>query len=279
MAYSPFTDQNYPKKYKDNKGYPVLASETSNLLRRTEPLLKPKQLVSRYLKGIDLSDYDTDDLKDKIHLAINEAELLVDTTFTPVKRTEKYPFDYNLYKKFIHIMTSFGPVLEVHSLSIQSSNNQEIFLIPADWIEAARFYQRQINVVPLTVIGATGLSSGQPTGAAGLAFIAAMNSGLNWVPSYWEITYTTGMCHKEGYVPVMVNELIGAIAAIEILGNIGATNINTSVSVSHDGISQSSSNPGPSVYQTRIGELTAKKDDLVKKLRRVIYSKYFVSNV
>jgi len=272
------SNEDYPKNY-GNKAYPVLANKTSNLLTRIEPMLTPKKLVSRYLKGLDLSEYSNDDLKDKIHLAMNKAELLLDTTLTPVRRKEKHPFDVNLYKKFIHIMTNFGPVLQVDKLSIQSSNNINIFEIPPDWIEAARFFQKQVNVIPLTVVGATGISSGQPTGAAGLAFIAAMNGGIDWVPSYWEVEYTTGVCTKEGHMPVVVNELIGVIAAIEILGNLGPLNQNTSVSVSHDGISQSSSNPGPAVFQTRIGELMGEKEELVKNIRRVLYNKYFVSNI
>lgn len=272
------SNQDYPKSYGNNT-YPVLSSKTSDLIKRIEPILTPKKLVSRYLKGLDLSDYDTDDLKDKIDLAMNEAEILLDISLTPVRRKEKYPFDMNLYKSFIHIMTNFGPILQIDRLSIQSSNDKNIFEIPADWVEAARFFQKQINVIPLTVVGATGISSGQPTGAAGLAFIAAMNGGIKWVPSYWEVEYTTGVCNKEGYVPMVVNELVGAIAAIEILGNLGALNVNTSVSVSHDGISQSSSNPGPAIYQTRIGELTNKKNEMVKKIRRVFYNNYFVSNI
>jgi hypothetical protein len=273
-----YSQDQYPKDY-GNKAYPVLANKTSNLLTRIEPILTPKKLVSRYLKGLDLSDYDDEDLKDKIHLAMNKAELLLDTTLTPVKRKEKHPFDRNLYKHFIHIMTNFGPILQIDKLCIQSSNNINIFEIPPDWIEAARFFQKQVNVIPLTVVGATGISSGQPTGAAGLAFIAAMNGGIDWVPSYWEVEYTTGVCNKEGHVPVVINELIGVIAAIEILGNLGPLNVNTSVSVSHDGISQSSSNPGPAVYQTRIGELMGEKDELVKNIRKVLYNKYFVSNI
>ena len=272
--------EEYPKSY-GNHAYPVLVNKTSGLLKRIEPIITPKQLVSRYLKGFDLDayGYSSDDLKDKISLALNEVELLIDTTITPEIRKEKHPFDINLYRNFIHIMTNFGPVLSVNRFSIVSSNNVNIFEIPASWIEAARLFQRQINVIPLTVVGATGITQGQPTGAAGLAFIAAMNGGISWVPSYWEVEYTTGLCNKEGHVPIVVNELIGAIAAIEILGNLGALNTNTSVSVSHDGISQSSSNPGPAVYQTRIGELTAKKDDIVKKIRKNIYGKYFMTNI
>jgi hypothetical protein len=272
------SDQKYPKSY-NTKGYPILATKTSDLLTRIEPILTPKKLVSRYLKGLDLSDYSNDDLKDKIMLAINEVEITLNTTLTPTIRKEKHPFDRSLYQQFIHIMTNFGPILQIEKLCIQSSNDKNIFTIPADWIEAARFYQRQINVIPLTVVGATGITQGQPTGAAGLVFIAAMSGGLGWVPSYWEVEYMTGLCHKEGHLPIIVNDLIGCIAAIEILGNLGPLNANTSISVSHDGISQSSSNPGPALYQTRIGELSARKNELIKQLKKITRNHMFVSNI
>ena len=272
------SDQNYPKDY-GTKGYPVGAVDSSELLKRIEPILTPEKLVNRYLKGINLSQYSNDDLKDILTIAADKAELLIATTITPVKRKEKHPFDQNLYRSFIHIMANFGPILQINKFCIRSSNDKSIFEIPADWIDAARFYQKQINVIPLTVVGATGISQGQPTGAAGLAFIAAMNGGISWVPSYWEIEYTTGVCTKEGQVPSIINELIGCIAAINILGNLGAQNKNTSISISHDGISQSSSNPGPNLYQTRIAELSNEREMMVKKIKAVFYNKRFVTNI
>lgn len=272
------SDQNYPKDY-GTKGYPVGAVDSSELLKRIEPILTPEKLVNRYLKGINLSQYSNDDLKDILTIAADKAELLIGTTITPVKRKEKHPFDRSLYRSFIHIMSNFGPILQINKFCIRSSNDKSIFEIPADWIDAARFYQKQINVIPLTVVGATGISQGQPTGAAGLAFIAAMNGGIDWVPSYWEIEYTTGVCTKEGQVPSIVNELIGCIAAINILGNLGAQNKNTSISISHDGISQSSSNPGPNLYQTRIAELSNEREMMVKKIKAVFYNKRFVTNI
>jgi hypothetical protein len=272
------SDQDYPKDY-GTKGYPVGAVDSSELLKRIEPILTPEKLVNRYLKGINLSQYSNDDLKDILTIAADKAELLIATTITPVKRKEKHPFDQNLYRSFIHIMANFGPILQINKFCIRSSNDKSIFEIPADWIDAARFYQKQINVIPLTVVGATGISQGQPTGAAGLAFIAAMNGGISWVPSYWEIEYTTGVCTKEGQVPSIINELIGCIAAINILGNLGAQNKNTSISISHDGISQSSSNPGPNLYQTRIAELSNEREMMVKKIKAVFYNKRFVTNI
>ena len=272
------SDQNYPKSY-GTKVYPVGAEDSSEVLKRIEPILSPEKLINRYLKGINLSQYSNDDLKDIIGIAADKTELLIGTTITPVRRKEKHPFDRSLYRSFIHLMANFGPILQVDKMCIRSSNDKNIFEIPADWIDAARLYQKQINVIPLTVVGATGITQGQPTGAAGLAFIAAMNGGIDWVPSYWEIEYTTGVCNKEGQVPSIINELIGAIAAINILGSLGAQNKNTSVSISHDGISQSSSNPGPNLYQTRIAELMAERDLMVKKIKGVFYNKRFVTNI
>lgn len=272
------SDQNYPKSY-GTKVYPVGAENSSEVLKRIEPILSPEKLINRYLKGINLSQYSNDDLKDIIGIAADKTELLIGTTITPVKRKEKHPFDRSLYRSFIHLMANFGPILQVDKMCIRSSNDKNIFEIPADWIDAARLYQKQINVIPLTVVGATGITQGQPTGAAGLAFIAAMNGGIDWVPSYWEIEYTTGVCNKEGQVPSIINELIGAIAAINILGSLGAQNKNTSVSISHDGISQSSSNPGPNLYQTRIAELIAEREQMVKKIKGVFYNKRFVTNI
>ena len=272
------SDQDYPKSY-GTKTYPVLAETASEVLKRIEPILTPEKLVNRYLKGLNLSQYSDDDLKDIIGIAADKAELLIGTTITPTKRKEKHPFDRSLYRSFIHLMANFGHVIQIDKMCIRSSNDKNIFEIPADWIDTSRFFQKQINVIPLTVVGATGVTQGQPTGAAGLAFIAAMNGGIDWVPSYWEVEYTTGVCAKEGQVPSIINELIGVIAAVNILGSLGAQNKNTSVSISHDGISQSSSNPGPNVYQTRIGELVAEREQMVKKIKGVFYNKRFVTNI
>jgi hypothetical protein len=272
------SDQDYPKSY-GTKTYPVLAETASEVLKRAEPILTPEKLVNRYLKGLNLSQYSNDDLKDIIGLAADKAELLIGTTITPVRRKEKHPFDRSLYRSFIHIMSNFGPILQINNMCIRSSNDKNIFEIPADWIDTARFFQKQINVIPLTVVGATGVTQGQPTGAAGLAFIAAMNGGIDWVPSYWEIEYTTGVSIKEGQVPMIINELIGTIAALNILGALAAQNKNTSISISHDGISQSSSNPGPGIYQVRMAELTAERDQMVKKIKGIFFNKRFVTNI
>lgn len=262
--------------------YPVHAAETSGLVRRIEPLLTPEKLRSRFLKGIPLSfpngdTFSDEDLKDKIMVAVNEAEIMLNMTINREAFKEKQPFDKSLYDAFIHLKTEHGPIMSVEHLQIASADGDNIFEIPPAWIEPANFAKRLINVIPL--IAAFGINSVQGSVSnAGIAFLTIMG-GLGWVPAYWQIKYTAGMSFKEGNVPINVNELIGAIAAIDILSEIAPSFLYNSQSLSQDGISQSSSGPGPRIYELRINELTDKRDTLIKKLKGIFSGKFFISNI
>lgn len=262
--------------------YPVHAAETSGLVRRVEPFLTPEKLKSRYLKGIPLQFRNGDkfsdaDLKDQIYLAMNEAELLLKSTITRESFKDKAPFDYSLYKSYIHIKTEKGPITSIEQLAIVSADGNNIFEVPPTWIETANFHKSLINVIPLLAAYGVNQVAGA-VGNAGIAFLTVMD-GLNWVPSYWQVTYTSGLSNREGEVPAPVNELIGVIAAMAVLGLIGPTNIFNSQSQSQDGISQSSSGLGPQIYRERIDGLTKKRDELVSKLRGIFSNKFFVSNI
>lgn len=262
--------------------YPVHAAETSGLVRRCEALLTPEKLRSRYLKGIPLTfpngdTFSDDELKDKIMLAINQAELLLNMTVTREAFKEKAPFDKSLYDAFIHIKTERGPILTIEHLQITSADEQNIFEIPPAWIETANFAKRLINVIPL--LAAFGVNSVEGSVSnAGIAFLTVMG-GLGWVPAYWTVKYTAGMSFKEGQVPVPVNELIGVIAAIDVLSEIAPNFIYNSQSLSQDGISQSSSGPGPRIYELRISELEDKRDTIIKKLKGIFSGKFFIGNI
>lgn len=262
--------------------YPVHCDEASGLVRRSEALLTPEKLRSRFLKGIPLTfpngdTFTDDELKDKIMLAINEAELLLNMTVTREAFRQKVPFDKSLYDAFIHVKTEHGPLLTIEHLRITSADRNSIFEIPPAWIETANFAKRLINVIPL--LAAFGVNSVQGSVSnAGIAFLTIMG-GLGWVPAYWEVSYTAGMSFKEGQVPVPVNELIGCIAAISLLSEIAPSNIYNSQSLSQDGISQSSSGSGPRLYELRISELEDKKNKLVSKLRGIFSGKFFIDNI
>lgn len=264
--------------------YPVHANGVSGLLKRVEPLLTPSLLKSRHLKGIlELAKrfgitYTDDELKDYINVAMNQAELELGINIVSEQIKEKHPFDINLYKAFIHTRTEQGPIISLESLAIVSSSGQSLFTVPAEWIESAQFHQRQVNVIPLlSTFGAQTFNT--PIASGGIAYLSILLNYLGWVPSYWEITYTTGVCRDSGQVPVVVNELVGVMTAISLLSQTGPHNINSSVSIGQDGVSQASSGAGVQVFQYRMQELEKKKDTLMKQIKRVFSAKYFLSSI
>lgn len=261
------------------KTYPQDAIETSNLLGRVEPILTPELLVSRYLKNIpEVANYTSDELKDRIELAMNEVELLTGLALSPVQVQERHPYDFNLYKSFIHFKVNHRPVLSVERVQVVSTNNQIVYDLPIEWVEAGFFHKGQINVLPLlSVFGssATTLSNGVPSGA--LIFLQGLNN-MQWLPAFWTITYTYGLC-KDGNLPIVINQIVGMTAAINILSSMQATNKYNSQSLGADGISQSSSGPGPQVYAKRIDDLQNQRERIMQRVRAVFHSKYFLSNI
>ena len=261
--------------------YPVHAQETSGLLTRCEPLLGPDKFVRLFLKGIPLKfpngdKFTNEDFQDKLNWAMNETELLLGTTIMREAFMHKVPFDYSLYKSYIHIMAEKGPIISLEQLAIVSADNNNIFTIPPTWVETTNFSKRLINVIPLLAAYGVNQVAGA-VGNAGIAFLTVMD-GLSWVPAYWQINYTAGLSNTEGQVPVPVNELIGCIAAIDVLSQIAATNRFNSQSQSQDGISQSSSGPGPNIYNKRIEDLSLRRDKLVSKMKSMFSTRYFVGN-
>lgn len=265
------------KKY-GNKAFPADAKETSNLTRRIEPILTPELLISRYLHGIDVSSYTQDNLKDEIDLGIQEVEIMTGLYVDKVQMKERIPYDSQLYKNFIHIKTNHRPILSLEYIRVMSTNNQEIYRLPLEWVESGFFHKGQINVLPiLSVFGSSStIVNGVPSGA--LIFLQGQTN-YPWLPAFWEIEYTTGVCNKEGHVPMLINQLIGANAAINLLGKLQATNIYNSQSLSQDGISQSSSSAGPQIYQTRITQLTEQRDRIMAQIKKVYHTKYYMSNI
>lgn len=260
------------------KTYPVEALTTSNLLTRCEPMLTPDVMRSRYLKGIDSSKYTDAELEQEILLATNEFELMTNLTVNRVVYKERIPFDRAAYKAFVFVKLNNGPVKAINEMQIQSSNGENIYQLPADWIEMGFAHKRQINLIPiLSIFGAAGLKDGQASNA-GLIFIQAVNN-FRWLPAFYTVNYTAGLTNKDGEVPVVVNDIIGMTAAIEILSSLQANFLYNSTSISQDGISQSASGPGPQTFQPRIDKLTERRERMLKKLRAEFHQKYYASNI
>jgi len=261
--------------------YPVEAKDVSNLLTRVEPVLTPELLRSRYLKQMEklgVDNYSDDDLKDKIHLAINEIEVLLNLNLYKIQYQERIPFDAALYRNFLFMKLNHGPIISIDSLRIESSDGVNYYTIPSEWIDRGFFHKRQINIIPLiaTLSGQSNAFSGPASGAV---ILMQAQLGTHWLPAYWMVDYTSGVCNRDGNFPVIINQIVGMTAAIMVLSDLQTNFIYNSESLSQDGISQSQSGPGNQVFLPRIQYLTEERDKLLSKVKGLFYNKLFLSNI
>lgn len=247
---------------------------------RLEPLLTVDQLQTFHLFGIPLVSREPDPLTGQrqvitreqlplfVERAVSIAEAEVGITIMPDTLDIPHEFDRPAFEQYGYIQIPRRPVWAIHSLSIRSPNDSDppFFTVPNEWITSTQLWRGKINIVPINLAFAgTAISPGPATGTAGAAFLASI--GSYWfVPTYWRISCTVGF--PQGKVPVIVNELVGCIAAMEILSMLAATHARvTSASTGIDGLSQSQGFSGPNIYGVRLGELKEKRAKLVNQLK------------
>jgi hypothetical protein len=257
---------------------------------RVEPLITVEQLKERYLFGIPLVAAQPDPitkqrarftdtmLKDVIMRAVNSAESEVGAGFhiAPVEVERRLPFDRAEYRSLGFFRVPDAPILRVTSLLVKTADNTPVYTVPLQWVDPGQFRKGQINLIPLmpAFIGQGGtLPSFDAGGAAWLSILGQ----AGWVPSYWHIKYVTGF--EDGHIPVFINELVGIIAALDVLGKLAATYRVSSYSMSLDAASQSVSTPGPQLYDKAIERLEAEKKTKLGKIQARFYKKIFVDNV
>lgn len=255
---------------------------------RLEPLITAEKLRSQFLFGIPLvsalrdpitkkADVLTDDiLKDIIVRSLELAEVETGIDIMPLKRRDKLPFDRFEYESFGYLRIPHRPISTVDSLDIVPADGNTVYKVPLEWVETAYLQWGQINIVPLTI--ATGTGGFVPVNTAGGAVFLSIFANMPWMPAFWQVEYTTG--YLDGKLPRHINELIGTIAAMEVLGLLGATYARvTSSSLGIDSLSQSVSGPGPQLFAVRIQELADKKKELIKKIKTNAGIKIFSGNV
>lgn len=277
--------------FSSSKG-PVGATYPENAVQseqeRLEPILGVDELKIRHLWGIPLVSRMKDPItgkaevltpekiKDIIQGAIQQAEHDLHIDITPVKRNEKQAFDRNAYESFGFFKLHHRPAYSIDKVAITPANGLDVYVLPLDWVETAYAARGQINIIPMTAAFIQG--GFVPAGSTGGAFFLSILGNRQWIPAYWKIDYTSG--YKDSMVPRAVNELVGTIAAMEILSMLATTYAhNQSHSLSLDGLSQSVSTPGPAIFQMRLQELTDKRKRLVKQLKAIYGMSLFSSHV
>jgi hypothetical protein len=283
-----FVAEGYASKPGIADVYPVNARYDSYGV--LEPLVTAPILRQRHLFGIPLVSFAvdpitqkrqvmTDDIiEDRIKSAVGVAEIELGMDIMPKVRRDKFPFDRPAYQALGYMVLPRRPVISLEKIAVTSSDGTNLYTLPPQWIETAYIHTGQINIIPINIgfqYGAmtTATQGGNP---GGLFFLAILGQN-HWIPAYWMADYTTGF--PDGKMPIVVNELVGIIAAIDILALLATTNArNSSHSIGVDGLSQSISTPGPQIYDTRITMLMERKQTLINKLK-VMYGQKLFSGV
>jgi hypothetical protein len=253
-----------------------------------EPLITPEILRGRHLFGIPLVSALRDPvthtvqrmedplIKDFIHRAVALAEAETGLDIFPRQYKERQPYDRPAQMSFGYMVLRHRPATSVQELAVVSSDGVNVWGVPLQWIDTGYLHQGQINLIPFAVgsTSGTAVTLATPSGAGLLPqFLNA-----NWVPGFWNAKYTAGF--PDGVIPIAVNELIGTVAAMEILSALATTYARvTSASLGIDGLSQSQSFPGAEIFLPRLQDLAQKRKWLVSKLKRIFGLGIVVDNV
>lgn len=251
------------------------------------PLVTPREVRSLHLFGIPLvsaiknpytgkPDVVDDPLLEQfITQAVSLIELEAGFEIFPRYHQEKLPYDQPAQNSFGYLMLRQRPVSSVQKLCVSSTDGVNIWEVPLVWIEKANLHQGQINITAFAIQSQYGATV--PFTSSGLGLMPTLFK-FNWVPALWLCEYTTGF--KEGRIPMAVNQLIGVVAAMEILSMLATTySRSSSSSLGIDGLSQSVSTPGPELFNVRLVSLAEKRKWLISKLKRQFGLGMFSSNV
>jgi hypothetical protein len=258
---------------------------------RYEPLVTPDRVKLLHLFGIPLrsrlkdpvtgkfAEMTPDDVVVFIQQAVSLAEAECGIDIFEGHYKEREAFDRQLFDSFGFMQLRHRPARSIERFTITSTDQKDIYLVPQDWIETGYLARGEFYIVPLAVSAVTGGQVfGSSAPSAGALYLSIWGS-RSWIPAFWQTEYTTGF--KDGRIPTIVNQLVGVIAAMEILSLLATTfgPAGTSASIGVDGFSQSQSLPGPQVYMQRLEELTAKRQWLVGRIKKLCGLGLFMTNV
>jgi hypothetical protein len=265
--------QKFPDFSNDGTTYPNKV--TSSPWQRLVPLPTAAELRSLYLFGIPLwsffpdpvtgkRDKMTDDeLRQIIERSVGLIEAQTGCIIAPSEVTDNGPFDRTEYMHYGYIQLNVRPVISLLNLRITTADRQRVFEVPVEWVAVADMVLGRITIQPMGTY--TSPLAVSPVGGA--PFLMYMSGNANFIPQWWQIRYVAGF--KDMLVPEFVARLVGLKAAFDILSMLAATyGFMTGGSLGIDGLSQSSSGPGPQVFAQRIGEIKEEMEMLKKKFKK-----------
>ena len=226
----------------------------------------PSDLRDRTLFGIPLKsaltgqELNDDAIQNFIDQSISELEHTLDLYITPVTFQEQQDYDRQLqFWSFGYVKVNHPNILSVNSFALSFNNGNSgppLVNIPLEFLHVQPMEQT-IQLVP--AIGVT-ISGMLISIYSGLGFHAFNTQTISQWPGAFHINYTCGF--ENGKVPAVITGLIENMAAYRVLSMFGPLIFpQNSVSVSTDGVSQSTGTMGPMFLRQRLAEL----DQIIKQ--------------
>lgn len=258
-----------------------IAARSNRVIKRFESLITVAKLKSDYLFGIEIRDKDGNEMPASVYQqyidnAVSLLEHDLDIWVTPTEVVEHKDYDANSYFAWGYLQTNELPVISIETLEISylrdNSGDITALDIPQEWIRL----EQDTGIIRL--LPNNKFPAGLQVGSGG-SFFPELFKRHGYVPNLWVLKYTVGFA--DGKVPVLLNEVIARIAAMQALSIAGNLILGAGIagsSISLDGLSQSiqttqsAENSGYSAtlkeYRDRV--FGATKDDqnaLIKILR------------
>ena len=253
--------------------------------RKVEPIITVEKLKQIYLYGIDITDNNGAELPDSVYQAyidnaVSMLEHFLDLSITPVKDFVEYK-DYRLndYSEWGYYQLNNYPVQAISKMELvyfrdEDGEPEVVQEIPTQWMRL-QAHDGIVRLIPNARFPAN-LQVSQ----TGNYFPEILRA--DFVPHLWRITYDYGFC--DGAVPVLMNQAIGMMAAMQALiigGNLvlGAGIAGSSISL--DGLSQSiqtTQSAENSAYSATIKDygdrLNGKTKDDPRAILTILYNYY-----
>jgi hypothetical protein len=226
---------------------------------RSEAIVTPAQLKTRYLWGVDLKDKQGNEIPDEvlqyqINAAISYIEHKLDIIIFPTKIVDSHDYRSLDYQHFNFIQLKKRPVIEVQKIRATFPNNRELVDYPKEWFVVEK-EAAQVQLAPVE-----GTFNGLVITNGG-SYIPLIFGSKDYWPHMFEVTYEAGFCPDK--IPYILNEMIGLQAAISaftilrdtVFGPVSGE--NTSIDGAATGRQLSATGPfGPRIesYQKKLDE-------------------------
>ena len=293
--------------------FPYWACEAKDKPGRFKPMIDAEGMRKRSLFGIPLkSSFTNEEVTDEqiqsyIDEAISEIEHQLDITITPEEYCDRYDYNRELWhQSYAYIKLRHPNVLRVTAFQLTFTNgeteatytdpngntvytdgsptetdpgeqfgkaNNVIVDIPKEFLHV----NPQEGTVQLVPAFGRNLSGFIVSALTGTQYWALANSLGNF-PGAVRIKYEAGF--EEGRIPAMIVGLVETVAAYRLLSVLGPILFpHNSVGISIDGVSQSTSTPGPAFLNQRLNELEKIKEQLMDTARGYYQRKFLVDFV